>query len=216
MGTMSNLLLRKTLNRPILVFRMAQTSLLYYVQNDMNYCSHCAAPVIFEIPQDDNRPRYICTSCGRIHYQNPKIVVGCIPVWDDRILLCKRNIDPRKGCWTLPAGYLECNETTEEGARRETSEETGATVIGLQQYRLFDITHIGQLYLMFLARLQTPEFHVTEESMDVRLFEEKDIPWSIIAFPVIEKTLQHYFADRLVNDFPFRLDQITERMKKSL
>lgn len=185
---------------------------LSYTKN-MNYCSYCAAPVIFEIPQADNRPRYICTSCGRIHYQNPQMVVGCIPVWDDKILLCKRNIEPRKEFWTLPAGYLECNETTKEGARRETSEETGATVVGLQPYRLFDIAHIGQVYLMFLARLKMPDFHVTEESMDVRLFEQKDIPWSSIAFPVIEKTLQHYFDDRRGNDFPFLQDQITGRIK---
>lgn len=181
----------------------------------MNYCPHCAAPVIFEIPQADNRPRYICSSCDRIHYQNPKIVVGCIPVWDDKILLCKRNIEPRKGLWTLPAGYLECNETNEEGARRETLEETGATVIDLQPYCLLDIVHISQVYLMFLARLQLPEFHATEESMDVRLFQEKDIPWSTIAFPVIEKTLQHYFVDRKNNDFTFRLDQVTGTLKKS-
>jgi ADP-ribose pyrophosphatase YjhB (NUDIX family) len=178
----------------------------------MNYCSHCAGPVIFEIPQGDNRSRYICTACDRIHYQNPQMVVGCIPVWGDRILLCKRNIEPRKGFWTLPAGYLECQETTEEGARRETSEETGATVIGLQPYRLFDIAHIGQVYLMFLARLKTPDFHVTEESMDVRLFEEKDIPWSSIAFPVITKTLQNYFDDRQTKEFAFRQDQITGRI----
>jgi len=181
----------------------------------MNYCPHCAAPVIVQTPTADNRPRSICTSCGRIHYQNPKIVVGCIPVWDDRILLCKRNIEPRKEFWTLPAGYLECNETTEEGARRETSEETGACVVGLHPYRLFDIVHIGQVYMMFLARLQTPEFHATEESMDVRLFEEKDIPWARIAFPVIEKTLQHFFADRQANDFSFRIDQVLVTMRHS-
>ena len=178
----------------------------------MNYCSHCAAPVISEIPQADNRPRFVCTSCDRIHYQNPNVVVGCVPVWNDRVLLCKRNIEPRKGFWTLPAGYLECCETSEEGARRETLEETGAVVVELQPYRFFDIVHIGQVYLMFLARLQAPKFHATEESIDVRLFEEKDIPWSAIAFPVIEKTLQHYFADRKENNFLFRVDQITGRI----
>jgi ADP-ribose pyrophosphatase YjhB (NUDIX family) len=136
------------------------------------------------------------------------MVVGCIPLWDNRILLCKRNIEPRKGFWTLPAGYLECEETTEEGAMRETCEETGASVVGLQPYRLFDIVHIGQIYLMFLARLQSPEFHATEESIDVRLFEQNDIPWSNIAFSVIKKTLQHYCHDRRKNDFSFRLDKI--------
>ncbi len=180
----------------------------------MNYCSYCAAPVVIETPHDDNRPRAVCTSCGRIHYSNPKMVVGCIPVCGDRILLCKRNIEPRRGFWTLPAGYLECNETTEKGAYRETLEETGAAVTELRPYRLFDIVHIGQVYLMYLARLQTLEFHATEESMDVRLFVEEDIPWSAIAFPVIKKTLQHYFDDRRTHDFSFRQDQITETLKK--
>ena len=180
----------------------------------MNFCSHCAAPLVSLIPQDDNRPRSICTSCGRIHYQNPKIVVGCIPIWENRVLLCKRNIEPRKGFWTLPAGYLECNETTEAGARRETTEETGASVVALQPYRLFDIVHIGQVYLMFLARLQAPQFHATRESMEVRLFDEKDIPWSTIAFPVIGKTLRHYWHDRLENNFSFRLEQETGTMEK--
>ncbi len=142
------------------------------------------------------------------------MVVGCLPVWENRILLCRRNIEPRKGYWTLPAGYLECNETTEAGARRETSEETGAVVVALQPYRMFDIVHIGQVYLMFLARLQAPEFHSTRESMEVRLFEEKDIPWTSIAFPVIEKTLQYYWQDCVENKFSFCLEQETGTMKK--
>ncbi len=174
----------------------------------MKYCTHCAAPVTSSIPQGDNRPRSICMSCGLIHYRNPKMVVGCLPLWDNKILLCKRNIEPRKGFWTLPAGYLECGETTIEGARRETGEETGAAVVGLQPYRLFDIVHIGQIYLIFLCRLQRPEFHTTEESMDVRLFALEDIPWPSIAFPVIAKTLRHYCRDLQKNDFSFRLDSI--------
>ena len=180
----------------------------------MNFCSYCGAPLVSMIPQDDNRLRSICTSCERVHYQNPKMVVGCVPIWENRILLCRRNIEPRKGFWTLPAGYLECNETTEAGARRETSEETGAIVVQLQPYRLFDIVHIGQVYLMFLAHLQAPHFHATSESMEVKLFEENDIPWSAIAFPVILKTLQHYCHDRLGNNFSFCLDQVTGTLKK--
>jgi len=143
------------------------------------------------------------------------MVVGCLPVWEDKILLCKRNIEPRKQFWTLPAGYLECSETTREGAIRETLEETGALVVGLQPYRLFDIVHIGQVYLMFLARLEQPEFHATEESIDVRLFAEQDIPWSRIAFPVIEKTLQHYVDDRRHNSFLFRQAQVTGALHES-
>jgi ADP-ribose pyrophosphatase YjhB (NUDIX family) len=119
----------------------------------MNFCSQCGGPVLLTVPDEDDRPRYVCPSCGTIHYQNPKLVVGCIPVWEDRILMCRRNIEPRKGFWTLPAGFLENGETTAEGARRETLEETGSTVAGLTPYLMVDIVHIHQIYLMFRSRL---------------------------------------------------------------
>ncbi len=178
----------------------------------MNYCPDCAQPVIVTIPEKDNRPRHTCKSCASVHYENPKMVVGTIPLWNDKILLCKRNIEPRKGYWTLPAGYLENNETVEEGARRETEEETGAILTNLQPYRLFDIVHVSQMYCMFLAELTAPNFHATEESQDVRLFDEADIPWDEIAFPVINTLLHHFFVDRKRGSFTFLIDQITERM----
>lgn len=137
------------------------------------------------------------------------MVVGCIPIWGDAILLCKRNIEPRKGYWTLPAGYLECNETSQEGAIRETLEETGALVEKLLPYRLFDLPHIAQVYVMFLAKLKAPDFHPTEESIEVRLFKEQDIPWGKIAFPVIETTLQHFLRDQEKDDFRFRQGRVT-------
>jgi ADP-ribose pyrophosphatase YjhB (NUDIX family) len=176
----------------------------------MKYCSECGKIVDLKIPVDDDRPRYICISCGIVHYQNPKLVVGCIPEWENKILLCRRDIEPKKGKWTLPAGYLENGETVESGAIRETLEETGAIVNALSPYLLFDIAHINQLYLMFHSRLIKPDFHVTSESSELRLFDEKEIPWDEIAFKVIEKTIKQYFKDRRTGSFPFRIQQIEQ------
>lgn len=176
----------------------------------MKYCSDCGKPVELIIPSDDDRPRHVCHSCGIVHYQNPKLVVGCIPEWENKILLCRRDIEPKKGKWTLPAGYLENGETVENGAIRETLEETGATVTALSPYLLFDIAHINQLYLMFHSRLIKPDFHVTPESSELALFDEKEIPWDEIAFKVIEKTLKQYFKDRRTGSFPFRIQQIKQ------
>ncbi len=167
----------------------------------------------YSVPPDDNRFRYVCPDCGRVHYENPRLVVGCIPVWQAKILLCLRDIEPRRGKWTLPAGYLENGETVKEGARRETLEETGAQVSILEPYLLFDIAHIHQIYMMFRTRLTRPEFHPTRESADVRLFSEHDIPWDEIAFPVIEKTLRHYLADRAKGQFRFQIHPIYEKLK---
>jgi ADP-ribose pyrophosphatase YjhB (NUDIX family) len=180
----------------------------------MKYCSQCATPVVYEIPEADNRPRYNCKACGQIYYHNPKMIVGTIPIWKDKVLLCLRNIEPRKGFWTLPAGYLESNESVEQGARRETLEETGASLANLLPYRMFDIVHISQIYFMFLADLKKPEFHATEESLDVRLFKEEDIPWDEIAFPVVHKTLDDFFKDRNFEKFTFEIEPITERIGK--
>jgi ADP-ribose pyrophosphatase YjhB (NUDIX family) len=174
----------------------------------MNYCSQCGGPVALTVPSDDDRPRYVCPACGTIHYQNPKLVVGCIPVWEANILMCRRDIEPRKGCWTLPAGFLENGETTADGARRETFEETGSRVIDLAPYLMVDIVYIHQIYLMYRCRLQARDFHPTRESSEVKLVAEGEIPWDEIAFPVIEKTLRHYLKDRSLGRFSFRTDRI--------
>ena len=180
----------------------------------MNFCSHCGARVALHVPQGDDRPRHMCAACGRVYYENPKLVVGCIPQWEDKILLCRRDIEPQKGKWTLPAGYLENGETVMEGACRETMEEAGAAVIELQPYLLFDIVHVNQLYLMFRARMQSPDFKITAESAEVVLMRREEIPWDAIAFGAIESTLRHYFADRDNGHFPFRIRQITKRLTR--
>lgn len=174
----------------------------------MKYCSHCGKSLELIVPEKDDRPRYVCRACGMIHYQNPNMVVGCIPEWQGQILLCRRNIEPQKGLWTLPAGYLENGETAEDGARRETLEETGAVVVELSPYLLFDIVHINQLYLMFRSRLKTPEFTTTPESSEVALFSPNQIPWDEIAFRVIEKTLKTYLKDKQSSQFSFQIQQI--------
>ena len=174
----------------------------------MNFCSHCGAKVQRMVPSGDDRPRHVCLACGTVHYRNPVMVVGCIPYWEDKVLLCRRNIEPRKGKWTLPAGYLENGETVMDGARRETWEESGARVVTLDSYLLFDIVSVNQVYLMFRAKLQQPTYNVTAESSEVALMREDEIPWDDIAFRVMQKTLMQFFKDRIRGDFPFRIEQV--------
>ena len=174
----------------------------------MNFCSNCGAKVNPRIPQGDDRIRHVCSSCGQIHYQNPKLVVGVVPEWQDRILLCRRAIAPREGLWTLPAGYLENGETAADGARRETWEEARARVQGLTPYALFDLTFINQLYLMYRGSMVTEACQPGAESMEVALFSETEIPWDQIAFLVIAETLRCYFQDRARGTFAFQTGRI--------
>ncbi|MEX0943373.1 MAG: NUDIX hydrolase [Pseudomonadales bacterium] len=170
----------------------------------MNYCSHCGHPVSQKIPAGDNRHRYVCDQCERIHYQNPRIIAGCVPVFEEKVLLCRRAIEPRSGYWTLPAGFLENGETTAIGAERETREEANANVEIIDLYTLFSLPHISQVYLFFRARLLDLDFSAGEETTEVRLFSEHEIPWDQLAFPVISQTLGHYFADYPQQTFPVR------------
>ena len=162
----------------------------------MKYCTLCGSTVELRVPQGDNLPRHVCAQCGEIHYVNPKVVVGCIPRWQDKVLLCKRAIEPRLGLWTLPAGFMENNETTIEGAIRETLEEAQARVHIAGLYTLFNLPHINQVYVMFLADLVAPEFGPGSESTEVALYDERDVPWADMAFPVVEQTLRLFFEDR--------------------
>ncbi len=174
----------------------------------MNYCSQCAARVSLKVPAGDSLPRYVCEACDTIHYQNPKLVVGCIPEWEDRILLCRRAIEPRLGLWTVPAGFMENGETTMAGAARETLEEANARVDVLQLYALYNIPHISQVYVLFRARLLDLEFSAGEESLEVRLFTQAEIPWQDLAFATVRNTLTHYFEDRARGRYELHLGTI--------
>ena len=162
----------------------------------MKYCSNCSAPVQLRVPQGDNVARFVCDACETIHYQNPNIVAGCLPQWQDKLLLCRRAIEPRYGFWTLPAGFMENDETTVEAAARETLEEAGAAVTVSDLFTVFNLPHINQVYMMFRAQLPEPSFAAGTESLEVGLFEEEDIPWDQLAFPVIRETLKCYYQDR--------------------
>ena len=170
----------------------------------MNFCIKCGASVSMIVPDGDTRERAVCDNCGHIHYVNPRIVTGCLPVHKDQVLLCKRAIEPRYGFWTLPAGYLENGETVAVGAARETMEEANANVIELELYTVFSLPHISQIYMFFLSELNKPEFSSGEESLEVKLFSEDEIPWDSLSFPVVTQTLEFFFKDRKTSDFPVR------------
>lgn len=161
----------------------------------MKYCSTCGNKITATVPEGDDRERYVCTACGAIFYDNPKLVVGCIPVWEDKILLCRRAIEPRSGFWTLPAGFMENGETMAQGAIRETYEEANAVVLIRQPYRFYDIPHIHQVYGFFLADLSSREYSPGAESLEVALLREDQIPWNELAFPVMTDLLESYFSD---------------------
>jgi len=167
----------------------------------MKFCSNCAAPITIRIPADDTRERHVCESCGSVHYQNPRNVVGSIPVYGDQVLLCRRAIEPRLGYWTLPAGFMELGESTSAGAARETFEEAGALVEIGPLYSLLNVPHAEQVHLFYLADMSTPHFVAGEESLEVALFDENDIPWAEIAFPTVKQTLEWFFADRAAGLF---------------
>ena len=162
----------------------------------MKYCGDCGSPVELRIPAGDDRERYTCAACGTVHYQNPKLVVGCLAERGDRILLCRRAIEPRLGFWTLPAGFMENGETVEEAAIRETAEEAKARVEISSLFSVVSLPHISQVYMLFRGRLVDEGFGPGHETLEARLFGERDIPWQELAFPSIAHTLERYFEDR--------------------
>jgi ADP-ribose pyrophosphatase YjhB (NUDIX family) len=178
----------------------------------MKFCSHCGSSRIeLRVPDGDNLSRFVCADCGTIHYQNPKIVVGCLPEWKGRVLLCKRAIEPRYGLWTLPAGFLENGETIVAGALRETVEEANARVEPGELYTIISLPQINQVYMMFRTRLLDLDFGPGSESLDVKLYEEADIPWESLAFRTITRTLRNYFLDRKLGSFPLRVSSLERR-----
>lgn len=174
----------------------------------MKFCSNCGAAVAQRVPPGDSLPRFVCDTCNTIHYQNPRMVVGCIPEWEDRILLCRRAIEPRYGLWTVPAGYMENGETTYQGAERETLEEANARIEIGPLYALYNIPHINQVYMLFRARLLDLEFTAGAETLEVRLFSEQEIPWDAIAFATVRNTLTRYYQDRRQGEYRFHMGTI--------
>ena len=174
----------------------------------MRFCSQCGAPVTLSIPPGDNRLRHVCEACGVIHYQNPKIVAGCIPEWQGRILLCRRAIEPRYGLWTLPAGFMENSESAVTAAAREALEEANAVVDNLTLYGLYSLLHVSQVYLMFRGQLRDGYASPGEESLETRLYTEDEIPWDQIAFTVVHETLRQYFAERRAGAFTLHVGDI--------
>ena len=161
----------------------------------MKFCSECGQPVELRIPEGDNLPRHVCPACHTIHYQNPKLVVGCVPDHDGRILLCKRAIEPRLGYWTVPAGFMENGETLQAAAVREALEEALAQVEIGSLLAVVNVVHAHQVHVMFRARLPRAEFGVGHESLEVGLYRPADIPWREIAFPSVEFALRRYLED---------------------
>jgi ADP-ribose pyrophosphatase YjhB (NUDIX family) len=180
----------------------------------MKFCSECGSPdVAWRIPDGDSVPREVCGACGAIHYRNPKVVVGCLATWEDRVLLCRRAIEPRHGLWTLPAGFMENGETLAAGAVRETIEEARARVDVGELYTVISLPQISQVYVMFRSRLLDLDFGPGPESLEVRLFHEDEIPWDRIAFRTIARTLRTFFLDRRDGAFPLHVSALERRAR---
>lgn len=174
----------------------------------MKFCSNCGSPVARRVPPGDALPRYLCDACGSIHYQNPKLVVGALPEWQGRLLLCRRAIEPRYGYWTLPAGFMENDETAGDAALRETLEEAGARIELASPFSMVSVPRVNQVHLFYRARLLDLEFKPGVESLEVALFEEAAVPWPEIAFRTVGITLRHWFADRARGAFGFHSEDV--------
>ena len=172
-------------------------------RSPIKHCRECGTAVVYRLPDDgDTKPRAVCPACNTVHYENPLNVVGTVPeLADGRILLCKRNIEPRKGKWTLPAGFMELEETTAQGAARETDEEAGAQIEMGPLFSLLNVPRVGQVHLFYRAALLSDQFNPGYETMEARLFTEEEIPWDELAFRTVKETLQAYFADRKAGAF---------------
>jgi ADP-ribose pyrophosphatase YjhB (NUDIX family) len=176
----------------------------------IKHCKNCGQAVVYRLPDDgDTKERAVCPACHTVHYENPLTVVGTIPVWGDKVLLCKRNIEPRFGKWTLPAGFMELNETVAEGAARETTEEAGAQFEMGEFFSLVNIASVGQVHLFYRAQLTSDQFDPGFETLEARLFTEDEVPWDEIAFRTVGETLKCYFADRNKGQFGIHVFDIT-------
>ncbi|MBA4176061.1 MAG: NUDIX hydrolase [Leptothrix sp. (in: Bacteria)] len=167
-----------------------------FLPRRIKHCRACGTEVSYRVPTDDNRERAVCTACSEIHYENPINVVGTVPVWGDQVLLCRRNIEPRHGFWTLPAGFLELGESTAAGAVRETVEEAGARIELQELFTVLNVVRAGQLHLFYRARMLDDSLDPGPETIEARLFREDEVPWDQLAFRTVRQTLEHFFADR--------------------
>ena len=174
----------------------------------IQHCRRCGAGTEYRVPADDNRERATCTACGEIHYENPLNVVGTVPWWGDQVLLCKRNIEPRFGFWTLPAGFMELGETVAEGALRETVEEAGAQVEMQALFTVLSVPRVGQVHLFYTARMLNTTLAPGPETIEARLFREDEVPWDQLAFRTVRQTLEHFFADRKTGRFGVHVSDI--------
>lgn len=175
--------------------------MLLSTRDPIRHCRACGTPVAYRVPADDNRERAVCPACGRVHYENPLNVVGTVPVWGEQVLLCRRNIEPRFGLWTLPAGFLELGETTDAGALRETVEEAGAQIELQGLFSVLNVVRVGQVHLFYRARMLSADLDPGPETIEARLFREHEVPWDEIAFRTVRETLIRFFDDRRRGQF---------------
>jgi ADP-ribose pyrophosphatase YjhB (NUDIX family) len=175
--------------------------MLLSARDPIRFCRACGTAVAYRIPPDDNRERAVCPACGTVHYENPLNVVGTVPTWGEQVLLCRRAIEPRRGLWTLPAGFLELGETSGQGALRETMEEAGAQVQLGPLFTVLDVVRVGQIHLFYRATMTSPDLDPGPESLEARLFDEADVPWDELAFRTVRETLRLFFADRRRGEF---------------
>ncbi len=179
-----------------------------FTSRSIKFCKACGKPAAYRTPEGDNRERAVCTACALVHYENPCNVVGTLPFWGEQVLLCRRNIEPRYGFWTLPAGFMELHETNAEGAVRETIEEAGAHIELQALFAVLDVVRAGQVHLFYLARLIDIEFAPGPETIEARLFHEHEIPWHDLAFKTVHETLTRYFDDKRRGQFGFHCADI--------
>lgn len=167
------------------------------LRGPIKHCRNCGTAVVYRVPDDgDTRERAVCPACDTIHYENPLNVVGTVPYRGEQVLLCKRNIEPRWGKWTLPAGFMELGETAAQGAARETDEEAGAAIEMEGLFTVLSVPRVGQVHMFYRARLLSDRFDPGHETLEARLFSEAEIPWEEIAFKTVKETLLCYFEDR--------------------
>lgn len=179
------------------------------------YCPSCGAPCEQQVPPGDDHPRAVCTGCARVHYRNPKVVVGTVPVFEGKVLLCRRAIEPRRGFWTIPAGFLEIGETTRAGAQREAREEAGVELEVGELLAVYELIHVEQVMLVYRATLPSAELNPGVESLEAKLFGMDEIPWDELAFPTVKWALRYHHQVGDSANYPVHRNPSDERLPPS-